>query len=112
MRILLLVAALLAAALLAASSLMGAAQPAASAQSVEGDPASELLADTALFPQAWSWTSLGVDIGRGGVVVADLDGDGSNEIVASAKSNGLAGYYWYILGGAPGSLQQVWTSPI
>ncbi len=46
----------------------------------------------------WHWAVLGTQIGRAGLFIEDIDGDGTREIVASAsRSRGGGSSYWNLL---------------
>jgi hypothetical protein len=49
---------------------------------------------------AWQWTILGTGIGDSGMVLADLEGDGTLEIIAGASTDSFGfgrNDYWYVL---------------
>ena len=54
----------------------------------------------------WLWAVYGAGIGATGLNVADLDGDGSPEIVASGVASGS---FWYVMQHAAGDYPKVWT---
>jgi len=86
----------------AASELPGASRVRLPSAHVTGDPSRVSL--------EWFRSILGTGIGDTGLVVADLDGDGHNEIVAGASSGGFwSNSYWYILAHGPEGYTAVWT---
>jgi hypothetical protein len=61
-----------------------------------------------LLHMQWQYGIFGDSIGHDGMLVSDLDGDGTPEIIVSAS-----GSFWYILRyAAGGSYEQIWRSGI
>ena len=65
-----------------------------------------------LLRREWKYDMFGTSIGVGGLVLADIDGDGSMEIVTAAR---LGQYpdtsFWYVVKhAAPGEYRQIWSS--
>ncbi|MDY7096194.1 MAG: PQQ-binding-like beta-propeller repeat protein [Acidobacteriota bacterium] len=58
----------------------------------------------------WYWPALGAGIGDSGLALADLERDGSLEIVAGASSDGFeANRYWYVLRWDGTTYEKVWS---
>ncbi|GFE61942.1 FG-GAP-like repeat-containing protein [Geobacter sp. AOG2] len=70
--------------------------------------------DPAYVAQQWQYGSYGTYIGQAGLYTADLDGDGTPEIIAGASISGFAGNSaWYVVRkNASGGYDQVWRSPL
>jgi WD40 repeat protein len=60
----------------------------------------------------WQYGLFGTSIGQAGLLVSDLDGDGTPEIIASASGGGFeSNTFWYIARhAAGGSYEQIWRS--
>lgn len=60
----------------------------------------------------WQYGIFGTSIGKAGLLVSDLDGDGMPEIIASASGGGFgSNSFWYILRqAAGGNYDQIWRS--
>jgi hypothetical protein len=68
--------------------------------------------DPAFVKQQWQYGMYGTFIGQVGLFTADLDGDGTVEIIASATTGGYESLQWYVIRRtANGSYEQVWRSP-
>ena len=65
-----------------------------------------------LLQEQWQYGLYGTYIGRAGLFTADLDGDGTREIVSSASPSGFgSNTYWYIVRQtANGGYEQIWRS--
>ncbi len=74
-----------------------------------GAARTEALGDGTYFGLGWSWSVGGDWIGRDGFDLVDLDGDGRDEIIASATSSATGGY-WYELHREGDTLVQTWSS--
>lgn len=62
------------------------------------------------FHRKWAWSVSGEEIGYAGLEIADLDGDGTAEILATADASPYASRgYWYQLVDE-GGLVQTWSS--
>lgn len=70
--------------------------------------------DPAYVAQQWQYGSYGTYIGQAGLLTSDLDGDGTQEIIASAYLGGIDYYsVWYVVRkNANGGYDQVWRSPL
>lgn len=68
--------------------------------------------DNALLQLQWQYGMFGTSIGRAGLLVSDLDRDGTPEIIASASTGGFgANSFWYVVRRiADGSYDQIWRS--
>jgi hypothetical protein len=62
--------------------------------------------------QTWQFGIFGSNIGKAGLLTADLDGDGVPEIIASASNGGFGdNVFWYVVRkNASGAYEQVWRS--
>ena len=84
----------------------------ARAASLAGPPAGRLAVSSSEVPLEWFRAIFGTGIGYTGLIVADLDGDHKNEIIAGATAGGFGlNSYWYILEDGPDGYSKVWTSP-
>ena len=69
-----------------------------------------LQATTAKFGEKWRWVEPGYGVGAGGLVVADIDGDGSNDLLATGGYWGAA--YAYVLhADGAGGYEERWVVP-
>lgn len=87
-------------------------QSASAADTVTITVAPVVPSDPTLLQLKWQYGIFGTGIGRAGLHISDLDGDGIPEIIASA-SLGQSGInsLWYILRhAADGSFEQIWRS--
>jgi K319-like protein/VCBS repeat protein len=68
--------------------------------------------DPSLLQQQWEYGTYGTYIGRAGLLVFDLDGDGTPEVIASASVGGFgSNSLWYVMRQQPdGTYAQVWRS--
>lgn len=67
--------------------------------------------DPAYVAQQWQYGIYGSSIGQAGLLVTDLDGDGTPEIIASSIVG--ANSAWYVVRkNASGGYDQVWRSPL
>jgi hypothetical protein len=84
----------------------------ARAVSLAGPPAGRLAVGSSEVPLEWFRAIFGTGIGYTGLIVADVDGDHKNEIIAGATAGGFGlNSYWYILEDGPDGYSKVWTSP-
>lgn len=67
------------------------------------------VSDLTGFHLEWAWSVGGSAIGAVGMALIDLDGDGSDEIVAAASAHPGNGY-WYVLSREGDELAQTWSS--
>lgn len=66
----------------------------------------------AFVSQQWQFGIYGYNIGQAGLFSADLDGDGTQEIIASADVGGFGNTAWYVVRRtANGGYEQIWRSP-
>lgn len=86
----------------ASSGIVG--PPRAPARAVE-DPGPEGLR----VQEEWTRAIFGYGIGGAGFSIADLDGSGSQKIIATAVAGGQD--YWYVASYSSGAYQQEWVSP-
>ncbi|HZV81782.1 MAG TPA: FG-GAP-like repeat-containing protein [Geobacteraceae bacterium] len=65
-----------------------------------------------LLQEQWQYGIYGTSIGSTGLLVADLDGDGKQEIVAGASAGGFGNNsFWYVVRQASdGTYEQIWRS--
>ncbi len=65
-----------------------------------------------LLQEQWQFGLYGTSIGQAGLFIADLDGDGTEEIIASATPGGFGtNCCWYIVRkSADGTYEQIWRS--
>src|SRR6185369_13320183 len=69
--------------------------------------------DPAFVKQQWQYGIYGTTIGQAGLFTADLDGDGTPEIIAGASVGGFGNSAWYVVRKtASGGYEQVWRSPM
>lgn len=70
--------------------------------------------DPSFVAKQWQYGIYGSSIGQTGLFTIDLDGDGSQEIVASASAGGFGeNIMWYVVRRtASGGYEQIWRSPI
>ncbi|GFO69590.1 hypothetical protein GMLC_31690 [Geomonas limicola] len=64
----------------------------------------------AAVKQVWQFGTYGSGIGQAGLLTADLDGDGKQEIVASASAGYYGGSMWYVVRKNGSGYEQVWRS--
>ncbi|WP_029912235.1 FG-GAP repeat domain-containing protein [Pelobacter seleniigenes] len=70
-------------------------------------------ANPELLSQEWLYGRFGTSIGRSGLAVQDLNGDGSLEIVTVASSLGDTDQYWYVLrADEDGGYEQIFLSEL
>lgn len=68
--------------------------------------------DPAFVSQQWQFGIYGYYIGQAGLFSADLDGDGTQEIIAGANAGGSGNTAWYVVRRtASGGYEQIWRSP-
>ena len=67
-----------------------------------------------MLQKQWEYGLYGTDIGRAGLFTADIDGDGTREIIVSASAGGFgSNTYWYIVRkNASGTFEQIWRSKL
>jgi hypothetical protein len=64
-----------------------------------------------MLQEQWQYGLYGTSIGSAGLLTADLDGDGTREIIASAAPGGFgSNTFWYIVNNASGAYEQIWRS--
>jgi len=90
----------------------GLAASPADSMSVNVAPASP--SSPKLLQQQWQYGVFGSSIGKAGLLLSDLDGDGTPEIIASASGGGFGdNTFWYILKrSAGGTYEQIWRSEV
>ncbi|GFO60610.1 hypothetical protein GMST_29350 [Geomonas silvestris] len=65
----------------------------------------------AAVQQVWQFGVYGSSIGQAGLLTADLDGDGTQEIIASASAGGFgSNVMWYVVRKNGSGYEQVWRS--
>lgn len=64
--------------------------------------------------QQWQYGIYGSSIGKAGLFTTDLDGDGTQEIIAGASAGGFGdNVLWYVVRkAANGGYEQIWRSPV
>jgi hypothetical protein len=87
----------------------GEAASAADTVTVTSNPVAP--SDPAFMQMQWQYGIYGTYIGRAGLLLSDLDGDGTPEIIASGSDGGSASSFWYVLKrNAGGTYDQLWRS--
>ncbi len=81
---------------------------------VQVDVAPAVPASPGLLSQEWRYGRFGTDIGRLGLTVLDLDGDGVLEIVTAASgADSYKGNFWYVVRmGESGDYDQIYVSDL
>ena len=73
-------------------------------------PTTNKLVNPSNLSLEWYDTIFGTHIGTAGLEVCDLNGDGTPEIVAGARSFSTFGEYWYVLQENGGTYEKLWSS--
>jgi hypothetical protein len=89
----------------------GLAAPAAQVLPLAPPTASLVVSSADGFAEKWRWVSLGDEVGQHGLVVADIDGDGTRDVLCTGTGN-AAGAYAYVLHAKPaGGYEETWAVP-